>query len=84
MYKRQIYLGEKSELIGEIFCEGNLELKACSVSGSIYTNYFISNEGGTIFVNHIYNSEINSQNLSEAFGGILFENQSKHVMKWLY
>lgn len=83
-FKANICFSEKSELTGEIYCDGNLELKDSSVFGTVYTNYFISNEGGTVFVNHLYNCEINSEKLPEAFGGILFERQNKNVMQWLY
>ena len=83
-FKVNVYLGEKSHLVGEVFCEGNIQLKAAAVSGSVYTNYFVSNEGGTIFVNHLYNSRIDSSELPENFGGILFDNQLKNVMQWLY
>jgi len=83
-FKVNIYIGEKSQVKGEIYCEGNTELKACTIYGSIYTNYFISNEGGTTFVNHIYNTTIDSEKLQESFGGLLFHKQSKSVMQWLY
>lgn len=83
-FKVNIYIGEKSQVKGEIYCEGNTELKACTIYGSIYTNYFISNEGGTTFVNHIYNTTIDSEKLPESFGGLLFDKQSKSVMQWLY
>lgn len=77
-----IHIGLKSDVAGEIYCEGNLELRG-DVTGSVYTNQFITNEGGTVFINHLYNVSI-TNGLPENFGGILFENEKKSVVKWLY
>jgi len=82
-YKVNIFVSLGSSIKGEIYCEGNLELKG-NVAGSVYTQQFITNEGGTVFLNHLYNAQIVSKNLPEAFGGILFKNESKSIMKWLY
>lgn len=82
-YKVNVYVSEGSAIKGEVYCEGNLELKG-NVTGTVYTNQFIANEGGTIFVNHIYNGTITGGELPEDFGGILFKNESKTVVKWLY
>lgn len=83
-FKVNIFIGTGSLVKGEIYCEGNLELKGSSVVGTVYTKNFVANESGSTFVNHLYNASINSEELPESFGGILFENQSKSVMKWLY
>lgn len=83
-FRANIFIGEQSNIKGEIYCEGNLELKKCGVEGTVYTKYFVSNEDGTTFVNHLYDTTIISEALPEAFGGIFFENQTKSVMKWLY
>ena len=77
-----IHIGLKSSVAGEVYCEGNLELRG-NVKGSVYTNQFIANEGGTVFINHLYNVSI-TDGLPENFGGILFENEKKSVVKWLY
>jgi hypothetical protein len=82
-FKANIFINAGS-LKGEIYNEGNLELKASSVVGTVYTKNLVTNERGTTFVNHLYNSSIDSELLPQDFGGILFENQSKSVMKWLY
>lgn len=78
-----IYISQKAIIKGEIYCEGNLELRG-SVSGTVYAYQFLTNEAGTIYVNHIYDAAIISTALPESFGGILMENQTKSVMKWLY
>ncbi|NDI98162.1 polymer-forming cytoskeletal protein [Flavobacterium sp. LaA7.5] len=82
-YKVNIYVDSSVTVKGEIYCEGNLELKG-NVIGTVYTNQFVANERGTIFVNHLYDATISSAKLPEAFGGLLFENEVKTVMKWLY
>lgn len=83
-FKVNIFIGIGSFVKGEIYCEGNLELKGSNVVGTVYTKNFVANESGSTFVNHLYNASINSEELPESFGGILFENRSKSVMKWLY
>jgi hypothetical protein len=82
-HKVNIFADTRSVIMGEIYCEGNLELKGNAI-GTVYTRQFLTNEAGSIFVNHLYNVKIESDKLPEAFGGILFENASKTVMKWLY
>lgn len=83
-FKVNILIDTGSFVKGEIYCDGNLELKGSSVVGTVYTKNLVANEGGTTFVNHLYNASINNEELPESFGGILLENQSKSVMKWLY
>lgn len=83
-YRPHIILDENSKFGGEIYCAGNLELKACIIAGSVYANYLVANEGGTIFVNHIMNATLQSEKLPESYGGLLFANSDKTVMKWLY
>lgn len=82
-FNTQIVLKEKSRIKGQVYCEGSFELKG-TVSGSIYTRQFIANQAGSIFVNHIYNGSIENITISKLFGGILFENQPKTIVKWLY
>ncbi|WP_188620319.1 polymer-forming cytoskeletal protein [Flavobacterium suaedae] len=82
-YKTNIYINDTAKIKGEVYCEGNLELKG-KVAGTAYVNLFVANEGGTVFVNHLYNGSISSSELPEAFGGIVFENEPKTTVKWLY
>jgi cytoskeletal protein CcmA (bactofilin family) len=82
-YKVNIFMAPMSCIKGEIYCQGNLELRG-NVAGTVYTKQFVTNEAGTIFVNHLYNAEISTVNFPESFGGILLDNNSKTVMKWLY
>ncbi|TRW27079.1 polymer-forming cytoskeletal protein [Flavobacterium zepuense] len=82
-FKVNIYISNDTAIKGDIYCQGNLELRG-KVEGTVYTNQFITNEGGTIYVNHLYDAAITSKDLPENFGGILLANQTKSVMKWLY
>lgn len=82
-FQTQIVLEKEVRIKGQVYCYGNLELKGM-VSGSVYTKQFVANQAGSIFVNHIYNGMIENENIPTIFGGILFENEPKTVMKWLY
>ena len=82
-FKTQIVLNKDSVVKGEVFCEGNFDLKG-SVIGTVYTNQFIVNRGGSLFINYIYNGKISNDLLPESFCGILFENSKKGIAKWLY
>jgi cytoskeletal protein CcmA (bactofilin family) len=74
---------DKTKIIGEVYCEGNFELKG-EVWGSVFSHQLVSNTAGTIFINHLYNAKIASTDFPSYYSGILFENQSKNIMKWLY
>ncbi|WP_445456104.1 hypothetical protein [Flavobacterium sp. HNIBRBA15423] len=82
-FSTELFCSEKSTILGEVYCEGNFELKG-RVVGSVYTHQFISNTAGTLFINHLYNSTLTSEKLPDYYSGLLFENQSKSIMKWLY
>jgi hypothetical protein len=82
-FQTQIILEKESKIKGQVYCNGNFELRG-TVSGSVYTKQFIANQAGSIFVNHIYNGVIENENIPLIFGGIVFENEPKTVMKWLY
>lgn len=78
-----ITLEEKAQIKGQVYCKGNFELKG-KVSGSVYTKQFVANQAGSIFVNHVYNGTIENENIPNIIGGILFDQQPKTIMKWLY
>ncbi|MBL4568198.1 MAG: hypothetical protein JKY69_00475, partial [Flavobacteriaceae bacterium] len=81
-YKAQIVLDHNAVVYGEIYCQGNLELKG-TVNGAVYTNSFIANQSGGIYVNHIYNGSINSEQLTRHYSGLFFNESTKTVVKWL-
>jgi cytoskeletal protein CcmA (bactofilin family) len=82
-FNTQIVLEEKSSIKGQVYCEGSFELKG-TVSGSVFTRQFIANQLGSIFVNHIYNGVIENDNIPKIYSGLIYENHTKVVMKWLY
>lgn len=83
-FQTQIVLEKDAVIKGQVYCNGNLEVKG-TVSGSVITKQFLANESGSIFVNHIYNGTIENQNIPTIYGGIVFEEeQPKTVLKWLY
>lgn len=83
-FRTQIVLEKEAVIKGQVYCNGNLEVKG-TVSGSVFTKQFLANESGSIFVNHIYNATIENQNIPTIYGGIIFEEeQPKTVLKWLY
>lgn len=67
---------------GQVYCKGNIDLQG-TVSGTVLTQQFLANQAGSIYVNHIYNGSINDD-LPTIYGGLLFEQQPKTIMKWLY
>lgn len=81
-YVPQIIVSNASKVIGEVYCEKNLELLG-SIYGSVYTNNFITKQFGSIYINHIYNGEINSKNLPKQYCGLIGQGNQKPV-KWLY
>ena len=68
---------------GQVYCNGNIDLQG-TVSGILLTKQFLANQAGSIYVNHIYNGRINNDDLPSSYGGLLFEQQPKTIMKWLY
>jgi len=82
-YKAQILIEEKATVIGEVYCDRNLELLG-SVYGSVLTSGFVANQSGSVYQNHIYNGTIMVSNLAEEYVGLPFKNSKKDVAKWLY
>jgi hypothetical protein len=82
-FKTQIVLETEALIKGQVYCNGNFEIKG-TVSGSVYTRQFVANESGSIFVNHIYNATIENENIPTLYGGIVFDGTPKTVVKWLY
>jgi hypothetical protein len=82
-FNTQIVLEEKARIKGLVYCQGSFELKG-TVSGAVYTRQFMANQAGSIFVNHIFNGVIENEKIPKKYGGIVFENGLKTVMKWMY
>lgn len=82
-FKPQIVISKNAEITGEVYCSENFELLG-SVSGSVYTQNFITKQSGSVYVNHIYNGTINSKKLPEEYCGLAIGNSNLKVAKWLY
>jgi cytoskeletal protein CcmA (bactofilin family) len=81
-YKTQIQIDDSAVVQGEVYCAKNLALQG-SVFGSVYTNHFIVKKSGGVYVNHLYNAIINAKKLPIQYVGLLIENESNSVAKWL-
>ncbi|WP_406845483.1 hypothetical protein [Flavobacterium soyae] len=82
-FQTQIVLEKDSKIKGQVYCNGNFEIKG-TVSGSVYTKQFVANQAGSIFMNHVYNATIENETVPAIYGGIILEQEPKTVLKWLY
>lgn len=83
-YRPQVVLETDSKVIGEVYCNQNLELKG-SVLGSVFTSNFIAQQFGSVYQNHLYNATINANGLPREYVGLTFDNtEQKGIIKWLY
>lgn len=81
--KVQIYIGDKVTVIGEIYCEMNIELKG-TILGMVRTRGFVANHNGASYQNHILNGQIIENGLPAQYCGLAMENNRKGTVKWLY
>ncbi len=82
-YKSQILLEDGASILGEVYCDGNFELKG-TVTGSVFTKAFIANQFGSVYQNHIYNGSILTSDFPNQFSGLVFKDSKQTVAKWLY
>ena len=82
-YKAQVYISDNATVIGEVYCNQNLELLG-TVRGTVFAHNFEVHRGGSVYQNHIYNGKILISELPEAYVGIMFNDSHKAVAKWLY
>jgi cytoskeletal protein CcmA (bactofilin family) len=82
-YMPQIIMEENSEVVGEVYCDKNFELKG-EVLGSVYTSGFLAKQYGSIYQNHIYNGSILQNKLPKQYVGLPIENSIPKVSKWLF
>ena len=81
-YDTQILIEENAQVIGEVYCTKNLELRG-KVSGVVYTNNFIAKQAGSVYSNHLYNAKINSSTISPKYNGLFIDEENKQVAKWV-
>lgn len=81
-YTTQVVLDEGAKVVGEVYCNKNFEL-AGSVDGFVYTDNFIANQAGGIYINYIYNGQISAKAIPEQYNGLFVETDQIKVVKWL-
>jgi len=82
-FNQQVIISENTTVTGEVYCNKNIEIFG-KVYGSVYANQFITKKSGSVYVNHLYNAEINSTKLPEQFCGLSIEKENLKVAKWLH
>lgn len=82
-HKNDVLLAEDSFIEGNVYSEGYTELRG-TVSGSIYTRYFVANQSGSLYINHIYNGRILKAKEKKEIAGLVLEDSDKKVAAWLY
>lgn len=80
---KDIFIDEGSVITGTVYCEGYTELRG-TVKGSIFTHYLVSNQKGSIYINHLFNGQILENDLTQEMSGLLLEDQPKNIASWLY
>lgn len=78
-----IMLNETSVIEGNIYCQGYLDIRG-TVKGSVFTKYFVAQQHGSLYINHIYNARIMNEGRKPDISGLLFEGSRKNVASWLY
>ena len=81
----QMKIEEKATVVGEVYCEQNLELKG-TIAGRVNTAAFMALENGSIYQNHLYQGSIDRTLLPQQYAGLPFEDNApiKTISKWLY
>lgn len=75
---KMITVEEEAEVIGDIYCNGKLQLKG-SVIGTVYTNNFYLKTEASAYDNYILNGIIDRKSLPDEFVRIpLFKNKSEY------
>lgn len=80
--KTHLKIEDKVQVIGEIYCQGNMDFQG-TVKGSLYTQQFIANQSGSLYLNHLYNGKV-LLNPVPGYVGLSFSNSKNSVAKWLY
>lgn len=79
-----ISLGNKTKVIGLVYCNGLAELKG-EVLGSVYANGFIVFDPTTIYENYLLDVSINAKDLPYEFvaPGLFDLSSPRKIVKWL-
>lgn len=82
-YKPQVLIDKSTTIIGEVYCNRNIELLG-QVHGTVFTSGFVANQSGSVYQNHIYNGTIKIDNLAQEYMGLSLKESKKGIAKWLY
>jgi len=82
-YNSDVLMEENTEILGELYATGNIELKG-RIKGTVYANNFLTKEKGSIYQNHLFNVTIDVSKLPKEYVGLDIENKEKGIVKWLY
>lgn len=78
-----IMLNETSVVEGNIYCQGYLDIRG-TVKGSVFTKYFVAQQHGSLYINHIYNARIINEGRKPDISGLLLNGRRKNIASWLY
>ncbi|WP_157594944.1 hypothetical protein [Psychroflexus tropicus] len=81
-YDTNIYVAANSEIKGMVYSEQNLELYG-NVRGSVVTDRFITRYKSSVYINHLLNVRISSDDVSSNYVGIPFNQTNSGVSKWV-
>lgn len=77
-----IEIAPKTEIIGEIYCQGNIDVQS-TIWGSIYAKQFMARQSGSVYLNHLYEVKVLKSPVIN-YAGFPFVNSKKSIAKWLY
>ncbi|WP_299181240.1 hypothetical protein [uncultured Aquimarina sp.] len=80
--KTHLNIAGGTEIIGEIYCQGTIEFMG-TVKGSLYTEQFVANQSGSVYLNHLYNGQVLVNPITK-YAGLPFKSSKKSIAKWLY
>lgn len=77
-------ISAESEVSGDIYCEGNLQLNG-KVNGTIFTDNFLLATPSGIYENHILDGQVNGTFLNFDYGSFYFENANgaAKIIDWI-
>ena len=82
----QLKVAEKSVVGGLVYCTGEAEIRG-TIIGSIYTNRFYLDYGGSMYTNHLVNAFISSKKLpkEQVFPNWIQDDKivKTEIMSWL-
>ncbi len=78
-----LIISEDATILGSIYCQGYLDLRG-TVAGSVYTEYFMTDTGGSRYINHILDGKILRNSKSELFCTLPLDKKKKGVVQWMY